>query len=311
MPENGFGDIFVEQTAREGIARLFLSRRWANTQGAARTCHVATVNASFVHLLRVSMRSVLTLLSAAVMCAACAKGVEADKVPLGASTQTPGAAAAGSANSAVMGDAISGTVVERLAAAPYMYLRLKTASGDVWAAVNEAPITTGTQVTLYGAIEMPQFESKTLNRTFDKVYFGSLDNPGSASAMPGDGAAPASMGAPPAVDANVGTIAKATGADARTIAEVWAQKDALAGKTVTIRGKVVKYNPQVMGKNWIHLQDGSGDAAKGTHDITVTTMDSAEIGATITITGTVRTNKDFGAGYTYALIVEDAKVSAK
>lgn len=262
------------------------------------------------------MRRLVTLVSLALSSVACSSGSGADKVPLGAAatdgaSPNVSASAASSGQFGPAGDALTGTVIEQLVAAPYMYLKLKTANGEVWAAVNQAPITTGTQVTLYGAIEMQQFESKTLNRTFDKVYFGSLDNPGSASAMPGDGAAPASMGAPPAVDANVGTIAKATGADARTIAEVWAQKDALAGKTVTIRGKVVKYNPQVMGKNWIHLQDGSGDAAKGTHDITVTTMDSAEIGATITITGTVRTNKDFGAGYTYALIVEDAKVSTK
>lgn len=113
------------------------------------------------------------------------------------------------------------------------------------------------------------------------------------------------------MDAKIDKVDKASGADARTVSELWAQQGALAGKTVSVRGVVVKYNPGVMGKNWIHLQDGSGDAAKGTHDITVTSMDAAALGATVTITGTVRVNRDFGAGYSYALIVEDAKVVTK
>ena len=83
------------------------------------------------------------------------------------------------------------------------------------------------------------------------------------------------------------------------------------GKPVTVRGKVVKYNEQVMGKNWIHVQDGSGNAAQGTNDLTVTSRDAASIGETVTITGTVRTNKDFGSGYLYRVIVEDARVVKK
>ncbi|MEQ1692728.1 MAG: nucleotide-binding protein [Gemmatimonas sp.] len=248
------------------------------------------------------MRRAIALLSVALLTVACSKGdSQSDKVPLGTAAQD-------TSQGAPMGDAVSGTLVEQIAAAPYVYLRLKTANGEVWAAVNEAKLTVGSPVTVYGAILMEKFESKTLNRTFDQIYFGSLEAPGAPSAMGGAGAAPASTGTPPAVDAKVGRIDKATGADARTIAELWSQKDAMAGKIVSIRGQVVKYNPGVMGKNWIHLQDGSGDAAKGTHDITVTSMAETSVGATITITGPVRTNKDFGAGYSYVLIVEDAKV---
>jgi len=103
-------------------------------------------------------------------------------------------------------------------------------------------------------------------------------------------------------------VEKATGADARTVAELWAQKARLEGKAVTIRGVVVKVNDGVMGKNWIHLQDGSGDAKQGTNDITVTSMDRAAKGETVTITGTVRTNRDFGSGYAYPVMVEDAKI---
>lgn len=249
------------------------------------------------------MRRYVALASIALGTVSCSQSQEADKIPLGA---------APTAQAVAKGDPVSGTLLEHIAASPYVYMRLNTANGDVWAAVLEAPLTIGAQVTVYNALPMEKFESKTLNRTFDQIYFGSLDAPGSApSGMAGNASAPTSVGTSQAVDAQVGTVEKASGANARTIGELWAQQGGLSDKTVSIRGVVVKYNAGVMGKNWIHLQDGSGDAAKGTHDITVTSMDAAALGATVTITGTVRVNRDFGAGYMYALIVEDAKVSMK
>lgn len=228
---------------------------------------------------------------------ACAKGEDEGRIPLGAASTTPTVATDGT---------LTGTLLEQIDAEPYSYLRLKTASGDVWAAVNQAPLTIGSAVTVSNVMLMEQFESKSLKRTFDRIYFGALGAPDAASA---DGSAPpVSVGAPPTPAAQISPVAKAQGADARTIEELWAQKDALSGKTVTIRGVVVKYNPGVMGKNWIHLQDGSGNPLQRTHDITVTTLEAAALDATITITGTVRLNRDFSAGYVYPLIVEDAKV---
>jgi predicted small lipoprotein YifL len=196
---------------------------------------------------------------------------------------------------------LTGPVLEQLAASPYIYLRIKTPTGETWAAVPEAKIENGATVTILNPMMMAGFESKTLKRTFDAIYFGTLSG---GTTPAGSGA----MGAAAPVVV-VDKVEKARGADARTVAESWAQREQLSGKTVTIRGVVVKYNEGVMGRNWIHLQDGSGDATKGTNDITVTSMDGVVMGATITITGTVRINKDFGAGYSYAVIVEDAKVA--
>lgn len=240
-------------------------------------------------------RSALALL--ALFTLACSKGEDEGRIPSGAASATPTVATDGT---------LTGTLLEQIDAEPYSYLRLKTASGDVWAAVIQAPLTLGTPVTVSNVMLMEQFESKSLKRTFDRIYFGALGAPDAASA--GDSAAPVSVGAPSTPAAQISPVEKARGADARTIEELWAQKDALSGKTVTIRGVVVKYNPGVMGKNWIHLQDGSGNAMQRTHDITVTTLEAAALDATITITGTVRLNRDFGAGYVYPLIVEDAKV---
>jgi hypothetical protein len=103
-------------------------------------------------------------------------------------------------------------------------------------------------------------------------------------------------------------VPKASGADARTIAEVFAQRTALKEKPVTIRGKVVKYNEQIMGRNWIHIRDGSGTAGKD-NDLTVTTADKATVGDVVVVKGKVQVDKDFGAGYSYPVIVEDAKLA--
>jgi len=277
------------------------------------------------------MRGVIPLLLATLVAGCSYKSDSSDtqKVPL---SQAPAVAPGAANEAAAPAGALAGTVLQKLEAPPYSYLQVKTAQGEVWAAVPQTKLAKGATVRVYNPMLMQKFESKQLKRTFDEVYFGTLTPdgsdanvngagqaapvgaagampPGAAGAMPPGGNPHAGITMPTKSEpVKVGKVEKATGADAYTIAEAWAKKDALAGKTVTIRGTVVKYNAQVMGKNWLHLQDGSGDATKGTNDITVTTMDNVTKGSTITIHGTVKTNKDFGAGYAYAIIVEDAKV---
>jgi hypothetical protein len=116
------------------------------------------------------------------------------------------------------------------------------------------------------------------------------------------------MASPRDPDAPPIEVAKAEGETGRTIAELYAQKGELSGKTVALRGQVVKYNAGIMGRNWIHLQDGTGDASSGTHDVAVTTSGTAAIGEVVLVEGTVAIDKDFGAGYRYAVIVEEASV---
>jgi hypothetical protein len=111
-------------------------------------------------------------------------------------------------------------------------------------------------------------------------------------------------------DAKVDTagIVKADGG--KTVAELYADKDQLAGKTVTVRGKVVKANAHIMGKSWVHIRDGSGD--EKTNDLTVTTAGEAPtVGSTVLVTGTVAVNKDYGMGYQYVVIIEDATVKVE
>src|SRR5262249_55756859 len=136
-------------------------------------------------------------------------------------------------------------------------------------------VEAGTTAAIVPEMTLENFESKTLKRTFEHIVFGSV------------AAAPA----------------KAHGEAGRTIAEVWAQKDALKDAPVAVRGKVVKFLPSIMGKNWMHLRDD------GDRDITVTTTDTAAVGDLVLVRGTLRLDKDFGSGYRYPVIVEEAKVT--
>ena len=103
-------------------------------------------------------------------------------------------------------------------------------------------------------------------------------------------------------------VDKAKRADAYTVSETYEKAGKLDKKTVVVRGKVVKVSVGIMGKNWIHLQDGSGDTGKGTNDLVVTTQDVPKVGDVVTAKGTLHKDKDFGAGYKYRVIVEEATV---
>ncbi len=267
------------------------------------------------------MRRMSVVLLVALAAAGCKKPQPAENAAPAAGS--PAEAAAPSA-------ALQGKVVERLDAPPYSYLKLKTAQGEAWAAVPKTDVATGTDVTVAGAMPMKDFESKTLNRKFDLVYFGTLGGNAPAAAAPaGMGAMGGGMGAmgggdtkadPQAMAAqhaaaaagptevSVGKVPKASGPDARTVAEIWAQRTALKEKPVAVRGKVVKFNAGIMGKNWVHVRDGSGSNNKD-NDITVTTDDQTAVGDVVLVKGTVRIDKDFGAGYAYPVIIEDAKLS--
>jgi len=113
-----------------------------------------------------------------------------------------------------------------------------------------------------------------------------------------------------------GTINNVSSAEADKVAaakyvvkieEVFAKKDTLNGKRITVKGEVVKFNSGIMGKNWVHINDGSGKP--GTNDLTATTQDTAKVGDKVIVTGTLAVGKDFGAGYKYEAIIEEATIT--
>jgi hypothetical protein len=208
---------------------------------------------------------------------------------------------------------VEGKVLEVLNVEGFTYLRLDTQQGEVWAAVIKGQIKKGDMVTLGDVSVMNDFESKTLKRKFDRILFGNLVGANGGAAKPSAlGSAfsvtPPRMPAPKLDVISDAPIAKATGANAKMIAEVVTNGSKLKGKAVVVRGRVVKYNADIMGKNWVHLQDGSGSAADGTNDILVTTANETHVGAVVTATGVVQTDKDFTAGYAYKVLIEEAKL---
>jgi hypothetical protein len=203
--------------------------------------------------------------------------------------------------------AVKGEVVEVMNVDSYTYLRLKTADGEVWAAVMKAKVNKGATVAIENAIIMNNFESKVLKRTFPTILFGTLGN--TAAGAPGGhvmGAAYPVLPAGKLDTINDAPVTRASGANARTVAEIISGRAELKDKPVLVRGKVVKYNPGIMGRNWIHLRDGSGSAADGTNDILVTSASETKAGDVVTVKGIVRTDKDFGSGYAYKVLIEEA-----
>jgi hypothetical protein len=202
---------------------------------------------------------------------------------------------------------VIGKVLEVKDVDSYTYLRLKTKDGEIWAAVAKAPVKVGADVTVENPMVMNNFESKTLNKKFDRIVFGTIAGSAASPAAGGDMAA-MHAGIAKAVDVGPLNVAKATGPDARTVAEINARKADLKGKPVVVRGKVVKFTPEVLGKNWIHLRDGSGSAADGSNDILVTTLDETKIGDVVLVKGVVQTDRDLGSGYSYKVLIEEAKL---
>jgi hypothetical protein len=254
-------------------------------------------------------------LAALALCLLAACG-EQQKAPEAAKPSAQGMQSAPAPQAASPGK--SGKVVETMNAAGYTYVQVDTGKEKFWAAAPEVKVKAGDSVAVPEGMPMPNYESKTLNRKFDMVYFvpslivNGQPQAGAPGTKPeghpqmGGGEMSGGSGAPKVVapaDISLKGIKKAD----QTVAEVYGQKAALNGKPVKIRGKVVKFTPEIMGKNWIHLQDGSGQ--QGSNDLTVTTSGAAKAGDTVVVAGKLSVDKDFGYGYKYDVIVEDAQVT--
>ncbi len=268
------------------------------------------------------MKRTLTLMLAGMAALALTAGCK-DQTPKTEQAPQPAAQPpAAAAPAAAPGK--SGKVVETMNSGGYTYVQVDTGTEKIWAAAPEFVVQVGDPVAVPEGMPMVNYHSKTLNRDFDLVYFvpaimvGGASSPGMGEASsPGMGGAQPQMpeGHPPInggmgsapAEVDLSGVQKAEGG--KTIEEIFAAKNDLSGQEITVRGKVVKFSPEIMGKNWIHLQDGTG--SQGTNDLTITTDVMAKVGDTVVINGTVTTDKDFGYGYKYDVIVEDAKVTVE
>jgi len=119
--------------------------------------------------------------------------------------------------------------------------------------------------------------------------------------------APKKAGAPKKADEAI-HVEKAAGENAYTVAEIVSKRAELKDQTVLVHAKVVKFNPQIMGKNWAHLRDGTGSEADGSDDILATMQEAVKVGDVVTVKAVVRVDKDFGSGYAYDVMLEEASV---
>ena len=101
-------------------------------------------------------------------------------------------------------------------------------------------------------------------------------------------------------------VPKAAGENSFTVGELFAKAEELDGTTVRLQARVVKVNPQIMGKNWIHLQDGTGDPMQNSHNLVATSTLTPEVDQVVVVEGTMSANMDFGFGYKYDVLLEEA-----
>jgi hypothetical protein len=262
----------------------------------------------------VTMRPIVVCAALALtVCVACSRRPEPAERPTGPTASSPasGKAVATAGTSPLpAGELVNATVLEVRDASQYTYVRAKSPSGELWAAAPRFKVAPGDTVSISLDQPMTNFHSQALNRDFPVIYFVSrLDGARDAS-VPVPALAAAHGSGPRSSTATPQTADPPLNPtkDATSVENIWKRRDALNGKAVTVRGKVVKFNGGILGVNWLHLQDGTGSAAERTNDITVTTEDDATVGDVITVTGVVGLNKDLGSGYSYPVIIEHARI---
>lgn len=204
----------------------------------------------------------------------------------------------------------AGTVTETVTTAGYTYVLVDDGKESFWAAAPQFAVAVGDEVTIPSGMAMTDYHSKSLDRDFDVVYFVTSIGTGGAApaAKPEFPAGHPSMGSSSdAGEVDVSAVTRSAG-DV-SIADIFSGKAELSGQEVRVRGKVVKFSSGIMGKNWIHLQDGTDH--EGANDLTVTTDAVVQQGDTVAVTGILATDKDFGAGYRYDVIIEDGTVTVE
>jgi hypothetical protein len=200
-------------------------------------------------------------------------------------------------------------VAEVIQGNTYTYMKVKENSGERWIATGKTEASTG-DVLYYGqALEMPNFHSKEIDRTFDMIYFIDQvsDSPiehAHSGQMPMGQMSQGHSGAVKSEQKS--DIALNKSSNEVTIADIYTSPKEFEGKEFEIRGVVTKVNKEIMGKNWVHLQDGTNN--NGAFDLTVTTQALPKVNEEVTFKGSLTLEKDFGAGYYYDVIMEDAKM---
>ena len=209
-----------------------------------------------------------------------------------------------------------GSVISTMNSGGYTYIEFDENGKKLWAACRQANVSVGDTIEFGRALPMKNFHSRTLKRTWEDILFVSrvtvvdaaggkaAEGTGKPAQLP-MGHVPVGPKAPKIITVEPGSVKKAE--NGFTVEECYSKKNSLTGKRVAVRGKVVKFSTGIMKRNWVHIRDGSGKA--GSNDLTVTSKDTVQVGDVILVNGTIAYNKDFGAGYLFPVIIEDASLT--
>ena len=191
-------------------------------------------------------------------------------------------------------------VEEKIDASGYNYLKVNENGNSYWIAVNSMDINPGEYVIFSQAMVMKNFKSESLDRTFETILF--VDDASKSGSKEELKSPHQNIAKGRDVSINISPLK-----GGYTVDQIYQKKDDLQFKTVKVRGQVVKINENIMGTNWIHIQDGTG--SEGTHDLMVTSSQSVPVGATIVAEGKVIKDRDFGSGYFYNVLLENSKIT--
>jgi hypothetical protein len=205
-----------------------------------------------------------------------------------------------------------GTVTYTENTGNYTYIKVSEDGREVWLATSPIKVSIGNKVEYMGGVVMKNFHSKSLNKDFESIRFVSH-----VKVLNGDSSKGSQTTPDKDYHKNIskdkdmqrvsipkrGEIAKAE--HGKTIEEIFAKKEQLKGKNITIHAKVIKVNRNIMNKNWVTLSDGTGVAPDD--KLTATTSENVKIGDILTVKGIVKTDVSIGAGYRYLVLIEDAQ----
>jgi len=195
-------------------------------------------------------------------------------------------------------------VIEVLQTSQYTYLQVLENLDVRWVAIPKQEVKVGDSYYYDSALEMNSFTSKELDRTFEVIYFVNNISKTPLDATHMGRLSPSHSGKVKAEEKSNIILSKAD--NEVTVAQIFENGEAFSGKETEIRGIVVKINEGVMGTNWIHIQDGT--SGNGNFDLTITSQDIPRLNEEATFTGSITLKKDFGAGYFYEVIMENAQL---
>lgn len=223
-------------------------------------------------------------------------------------------------------------VLETINSGGYTYAKVDEKGNIYWIAGPQSNISVGSSISFLEQMVMKDFTSKSLNKTFDQLVFVSAiistDGSGKKTAAANtktlsdahkncdcsdESKTTSNPHAQSAYGSKTATTAEAINVSKNkngySVEELHTKKADLNSKNIKVNAKVVKVSKNIMGKDWIHLQDGTGSA--GTNDIIATSKNSTvKVGDIVTAEGTVKTNVDLGYGYKFSIIIEQAKLTA-